>query len=84
MVEETLFSLKDYEEMRETQIELKAASERCIERLRTKNIGWSKEQVDGYIAIAKEHIKKNEALIEICTVNIESLKKNRTENSTLQ
>lgn len=75
MVEETLFSLKDYEDMRETQIALKEASVRCIESLRTKNIGWSKEQVDGYIAVAKEHIKKNEALIEMCTVNIERLKK---------
>lgn len=75
MVKETPFSLKDYEEMRETQIELKAASERCIERLRTKNIGWSQEKVDDYIATAENHIKKNEALIEMCTVNIERLKK---------
>lgn len=75
MVKETPFSLKDYEEMCETQIELKAASERCIERLRTKHIGWSQEKVDDYIATAENHIKKNEALIEMCTVNIERLKK---------
>nr|WP_315410311.1 hypothetical protein [uncultured Selenomonas sp.] len=75
MVEETLFSLKDYEDMRETQIALKEESVRCIEKLSVKNIGWSKEQVDEYVAAAKQHIEKNDALIELCTVNIERLKK---------